>query len=112
MAQKQISRFPQNEKFSGLSGHVPNYVNYTNKSCLYRVVITELVSSLHHFADNPSCIYEMVVANSRYRQYMWSSLPPSMAENILIDILNDSLGICGHTVRKVLADFAVCDELV
>ena len=25
MAQKQISRFPLNEKFSGLSGHVPNY---------------------------------------------------------------------------------------
>ena len=25
MAQKQISRFPLNEKLSGLSGHVPNY---------------------------------------------------------------------------------------
>ena len=25
MAQKRISRFPLNKKFSGLSGHVPNY---------------------------------------------------------------------------------------
>ena len=25
MAQKQISRFPLNEKILGLSGHVPNY---------------------------------------------------------------------------------------
>ena len=27
MAKKQISRFPLNEKFSGLSGHMPKYVN-------------------------------------------------------------------------------------
>ena len=29
MAQKRISHFPLNEKFSGLSRHVPNYVNYS-----------------------------------------------------------------------------------
>ena len=43
MAQKQISRFPLNEKFSGLSGlsgHVPNYglgglvPNYANSFAL------------------------------------------------------------------------------
>ena len=38
MAQKQISRFPLNEKFSGLSGlsrlsgHVPNYDNFQQKT--------------------------------------------------------------------------------
>ena len=37
MAQKQISRFPLNEKFSGLSEHVPNYGHWSVFNyCKYR----------------------------------------------------------------------------
>ena len=38
MAQKRISRFPLNEKFSGLSGHVPNYGLTPPKMLIYKNV--------------------------------------------------------------------------
>ena len=45
MAQKRISRFPLNEKFSGLSGHVPNYAQTMFKS--NDVQLTMIATSPH-----------------------------------------------------------------
>ena len=54
MAQKQISRFPLNEKFSGLSvlrglsGHVPNYeydITLQHKLSIYTPCVTALILS-------------------------------------------------------------------
>ena len=44
MAQKQISRFPLNEKFSG---HVPNYVQCTYPTLPYCIFIMQCVRNNH-----------------------------------------------------------------
>ena len=50
MAQKQISRFPLNEKFSGLSGHVPNY------EYLFEVLRTNKIAAKNELSlSNPFC---------------------------------------------------------
>ena len=55
MAQKRISRFPLNEKFSRLSGHVPNYGDPD--------VILSLSDKLFYFqmAESTSVFYNLTI---------------------------------------------------
>ena len=64
MAQKQISSFPLNEKFSGLSGHVSNYAynpqlafyRYGTGTVLGKYLLTYLLDTFCEF----SCIWNIL----------------------------------------------------
>ena len=73
MAQKQISRFLLNEKFSRLSGHVPNYdssYHLTRASYSTTIIKLELLTVLYSYHKTRDS-YQQLSSNYGFLRYSY-----------------------------------------